>query len=78
MSGTQKDRGAVLQFELDRKRVAAYPIDDSYHEGKTAPWKWRGIIHQAVNDVLENGGTLVVVADKETVTVVQRPDTERL
>lgn len=73
----QAPRGAVLQFEIDRKRVAAYPDDvNSYGENNRAAWRWRGIAHQALNDTLANGGTFVVVASPDKVTIVQRPDAD--
>lgn len=73
-------RGAVMQFEIDRKRVAKFPEDEEAIIGKygKAGWRWRGLLHQAVNDVLANGGTLVIVATPDKVTVVQRPDAEEL
>lgn len=71
-------RGAVLQLELDRKRLGKYPDSPHYGEHNKGPWKWRGLLHQAVDDVLANGGTLVLVATPDKVTVVQRPDAEDL
>jgi hypothetical protein len=74
---TQKsDRGAVLQFEFDRKRVAAMSKTAWHHENVGAKASSHDIIRAALQDVLDNGGTLVVVATPEKLTVIQRPDAE--
>ena len=78
MADQPAPRGAVLQFEIDRQRVGSYPVDSTIGHEHRAPWKWRSLIHQALNDIFENGGTLVVVASKEKITAIQRPDAEEL
>jgi len=77
MTGTKSTRGAVLQFEIDRKRwnddasfnVAKYssetPYDRLYAMAKTA-----------VCDTIFKGGTFVLVATDDKITMVQRPDAE--
>lgn len=68
------DRGAVLQFEFDRKRVAAMSKTAWHHEHVTAKLTAHDILRAALQDVIDNGGTLVVVATPEKITIVQRPD----
>jgi hypothetical protein len=68
-----------LQFEIDRQRVGGYPKGDGLTaDEQRAAWKWKALAHQALADTFDNGGTFVVVASKEKVTIVQRPDAEEL
>lgn len=72
-----KQAGAVLQFEIDRKRWAATkdvsfngkfdekPYDRLYNMAKTA-----------VCDTIYNGGTFVMVVTADKITMVQRIEAE--
>lgn len=65
-------RGAVLQFEIDRKRwqnASMIGVSD-----ETPDRRLRHILLTAMMDTIKNGGTFVVVASPDAVTVVQRPD----
>jgi hypothetical protein len=76
MSATGK-RGAVLQFEIDRKRW----IDtESFHGGykETAAERLYAMAKTAVCDTIHLGGTFVLVATPNKITMVQRPDAEEL
>lgn len=68
---------AVLQFEIDRKRVRGYPRDGSDAAG-SAVWKYQRLLQAALYDTLENGGTFVVVVSEDRITAVQRTDVEPL
>jgi len=70
-------RDAILQFEIDRRRVANYPRSSSAPEG--APeWKWGMLARAALSDTLRNGGTFVVVVTDAKVTIIQRDTAEDL
>lgn len=70
MSGEPEDT-AVFQMEVDRKRWNAMTtIDPSATE---MPRMLRNLAAGLARDTLLNGGTLVIVADDEKVTFVQRP-----
>lgn len=75
-------RGAVLQFEIDRIRWNGVADNDfakhvSYSdEGPVARLKY--IARTAINDTIRNGGTFVLVASKDKITMVQRPDAEEI
>lgn len=62
---------AVLQFEIDRERVAAYPRDSSATEG-SPEWKYRRLLEAAMYDTLRNGGTFVLVVGPKKITAIQR------
>lgn len=66
---------AILQFEIDRKRVGDYSRDRSTAEG-SAKWKYERLLRHALNDTLTNGGTFVVVVSDDKITAVQRPEAE--
>lgn len=68
---------AILQFEIDRKRVDAYERDCSLAEG-SPKWKYRRLLQHALYDTLINGGTFVLVVSDDKITAVQRPDAEAL
>jgi len=68
---------AVLQFEINRKRVKDYPRDDSLTTG-SAKWKYEMLLKLALFDTLANGGTFVVVVSDDKITAVQRSDAEEL
>jgi hypothetical protein len=73
------DRGAVMQFEFDRKRIRAMARTTPVNYSPTsANYQAHEIIRDALQDVFDNGGTLVVVISPEKITVVQRPDAEDL
>ena len=72
------DRGAVLQFEIDRKRFTGVaganysantcgerPMDRVYHLARTA-----------ASDTIMNGGTFVLVVTPDKITMIQRPDVD--
>jgi hypothetical protein len=76
----KSDRGALLQFEFDRARVKAMTRETQHgiNTTKRPFFLALEIVRGALQDVIENGGTLVVVASEETITVVQRPEAEDL
>lgn len=78
MTDKKSDRGAVLQFEFDRKRVVAMSKTAWHHEHVTANQTAHDVIRAALQDVFDNGGTLVCVVGPKKITVVQRPDAEDL
>lgn len=62
---------AIMQWEIDR-RAAGAMASISY---KAAPGEARNaILHAALDDVIRNHGTLVVVSTADKLTVVQRAD----
>jgi hypothetical protein len=73
---------AILQFEIDRKRWNGVAENDfSKHanytdEGPAARLKY--IARTAINDTIRNGGTFVLVASADKITMIQRPDAEEL
>lgn len=71
----KKDRGAVLQFEIDRQRMRQYSGDPGL-EGPVR--RVRSLAETAVIDTLVNGGTFVLVVSETKITMVQRPDAEEL
>lgn len=73
-----KDRGAVLQFEFDRKRVQDFSRTTERYSKTAAIVTARDVIRAALEDVFDNGGTLVCVVGPKKITVVQRPDAEEL
>lgn len=73
-----KDRGAVLQFEFDRKRVRAMKRVTSRVSDESVNVHVHDVIRGAVQDVIDNGGTLVLVVTEHKITIVQRPDAEDL
>lgn len=74
-----KNRGALLQFEIDRERWDSskasfhsensfevdHPMDRIYAMAKTAAC-----------DTIFRGGTFVLVVGKKKITMVQRPDAD--
>jgi hypothetical protein len=74
---TKAQRGAVMQFEVDRERLALSvesfhksgfdekPIDRIYNIAKTAAC-----------DTIFRGGTFVLVVTPDKITMIQRPDAE--
>lgn len=66
---------AVLQFEINRKRVDNYPRDSTMAEGGPT-WKYQRLLQAALYDTLKNGGTFVVVVSPEKLTAIQRTDAE--
>lgn len=67
---------ALLQFEIDRKRLSGYanffdrggqhtPIQHIYQLANTA-----------LLDTFDNCGTLVIVVSKEKITIVQRAEAD--
>jgi len=68
---TEKPRGAVVQFEIDRKRWALFSVP-----GETRDGALRRLAEASLNDTISNGGTFVLVATPTKLTLVQRPDAE--
>jgi len=66
---------AILQLEIDRQRVAAYPRDGSLAEGGPV-WKYERLLQAALYDTLRNGGTLVLIVGSDKITAIQRDDAE--
>lgn len=69
---------AVLQFEFDRQRTAAMPGTDVSISTYSKRWFREEIILHACADTIRNGGTLVLVVSKTTITVVQRAEAEKI
>lgn len=72
------DRGAVLQFEADKKRLSA--SGDTFHGAyNEKPWdRIYNMAKTAACDTVRNGGTFVLVVSADKITMVQRPDAEEL
>lgn len=69
------DRGAVLQFEIDRERCNGY----STQPGAERPMhRIFNLAHCAAWDTISNGGTFVLVVTPDKITMVQRPTAEEL
>lgn len=69
------DRGAVLQMEIDLSRWTNIADADfaSKYSGES-PWdRLFYIVRTAAGDTIRNGGTLVLIREGNTVTIVQRP-----
>lgn len=78
MSAPDK-HGAVLQFEIDRKRWAE--TDTVHRSGgyaDTPDRRLETIAKLAVGDTLRSGGTFVLVVTADKITMVQRPEAEEL
>jgi hypothetical protein len=78
MTDKKDRRGAVMQFEFDRSRVRAMSRITERYSKTNANVTAHDVIRAALQDVFDNGGTLVVVVGEEKITVVQRPDAEDL
>lgn len=76
MTRKKSDCGAVLQFEFDRSRVMAMTRVTERYSKTPANVTAHDVIRAALQDVFDNGGTLVVVVGDEKITVIQRPDAE--
>jgi hypothetical protein len=75
----KSDRGAVMQFEFDRERILAMKRKAARGTAEiTVNVSAHDVIRGALQDVFDNGGTLVVVVNTNKITVVQRPDAEEL
>lgn len=74
----KSDRGAVMQFEFDKKRIRAMTRETRRIETESVNVHAHDVIRGCLQDVFDNGGTLVVVVGPEKITVVQRPDAEEL
>ena len=66
-------RGAVLQFEIDRKRWSGKPFP-----GDTTNGVLERLVAGTAMDTLRKGGTFVLVVTDDKLTMVQRPDAEEL
>lgn len=78
MTKKKHQRGAVMQFEFDRSRIATMRRITCRYEKENVNVHAHDVIRGALEDVFDNGGTLVVVVGPEKITVVQRPDAEDL
>jgi hypothetical protein len=68
------DRGAVLQMEIDVDRFVNVAKPDFSGEYNESAWgRIYHIIKTAAADTIRNGGTLVLVREGKTITLVQRP-----
>lgn len=73
----EKDRGAVLQFEIDRKRwLGTSEKDIASKIGESQSERLHFIARTAISDTIRNGGTFVLVASTDKITMVQRKDAE--
>lgn len=78
MTKPKGERGAVLQLEIDRARwlgVASADIAGKYSDEKQID-RLHYIARTAISDTIRNGGTFVLVASPDKITMVQRPDAE--
>lgn len=71
-------RGAVLQFEIDRKRFLDKESFISSGHDDSPQKRLYAIAKTAVTDTIWKGGTFVLVVTPDKVTMVQRPDAEDL
>lgn len=70
------ERGSVLQFEIDRKRLdlsTFVGMTDDSHDRRI-----RNIGNTALKDTLKHGGTFVLVVTETKITMVQRPEAEEI
>ena len=69
---------AVLQFEIDRKRWLNVKKEDfhAWSSSEGASDRLHYIARTAVSDTIRNGGTFVLVAGPDKITMVQRTDAE--
>ncbi len=65
----KKVSGAVLQFEIDRQRGRLFESPGALTSDRS--WKYGRLLHAALDDTLNNGGTFVVVVDEHRITAVQ-------
>ena len=75
MADDKKRRGAVMQIEFDRQRVGRMSHKFEYNRYTVPDALWH-VALGCVEDVMQNGGTFVLVASNEKFTLVQRPDAE--
>jgi hypothetical protein len=79
---TKGERGAVLQLEIDRKRwgeTAMYGgLQTTGLNKETADMRLKNLLLSTIMDTVTNGGTFVLVATADKITLVQRPDAEEL
>lgn len=71
---------AVLRFEIDRKRWLGTNEKDlaGRFSGETQNDRLHYIARTAISDTIRNGGTFVLVATPDKITMVQRSDCEDL
>ena len=74
---TEKQSDAVLQMEFRRKRMNAATINYKHEAVSISSLAW-AIARGRLNDTITNGGTFVVVADGELLTIVQRTTVEKI
>lgn len=68
---------AVLQFEIDRTRWLNPNAADLVSKGGETPMeRLRYLASTAMRDTIRNGGTFVLVATEDKITMVQRADAE--
>lgn len=63
--------GAVLQFEIDRRRWNRLSIPGETSEGALSR-----LASGAAIDTIKHGGTFVLVATPDKITMVQRPEAD--
>lgn len=78
MTREQAPHGAVLQFEIDRKRWAETSSFNTAAYGEKPYDRLYAMAKTAVCDTIHMGGTFVLVATPDKITMVQRPDAEDL
>lgn len=61
---------AILQFEINRKRLDGYPSIGSNNSFSHIKF----LVRAAIADTYTNGGTFVLVVSDETITIVQREE----
>lgn len=70
--------GTVLQFEISRIWWEKLHVVTAGYSSENALNRLYTIAMSAACDVILNGGTFVLVASKDKITMVQRPDAEKL
>jgi len=68
---------AILQMEFARQRMRDAKINFNYADVEVSELAW-AIARGCLNDTIRNGGTFVVVAASDTLTIVQRSTVESM
>lgn len=76
--GEAKDRGAVLQFEIDRGRWAETKgtTFSGNFASETPMDRLYAMAKSAACDTIFRGGTFVLVVSATKITMIQRPEAE--
>lgn len=70
---------AVLQIEIDRKRVSGHDKETTAsYESTTSNKMMTEMLCRALRDTIRNGGTFVLVVSETTITAIQHEDAKPL